>query len=81
MAGCPEGLQDYGGPQEGHPEERSLLPPGRERAVRHLRRHVPRHSPRWGGHHPTGGRGGQLLHHRCWGSRCEWLGSCTGDHE
>lgn len=62
--GGAQGLQDDGRPEQGHRQERALLAPRRERALRHLRRHVPRQLPARRGHHPAGRRGRQLLRYR-----------------
>lgn len=56
--GRAEGLQDDGGPLEGHRQERAVLAPGREREDGHLRRHVPGDVSSGGSHHPAGRRGG-----------------------
>lgn len=62
--GRPEGLQNDGRPVEGDRQERAIFPPGRERAVGHLRRHVPVQLSAERADHPAGRRGRQLLRDR-----------------
>lgn len=71
VAGGAKRLQDDGGVIESHRQKHTVLAPGRERAIGHIRRHVPGHVSTGRVYHSTGWRRRQLLRDRCRRSRGE----------